>query len=120
MVISENDWKKFNVLRELALERFHRCVLVDAKSVSEKESLSPVNRYRTLYRLVTSRDKDIVAIFDGYSRSKALSSLAMMVAYDLLTDNELAVLSEGALDAISYAVRRPYEIEWVDVPPSQT
>ncbi|MGK9417661.1 hypothetical protein ACSSUR_16140 [Pseudomonas cedrina] len=119
MAISESDWKKFKVLRELALERFHRRVLADAKSISEKETLSPANRYRTLYRLVIGRDKDIVDIFGHYSRSWAFSSLALMVAFDLLTDDELAVLSEKALDAISYAVRQSHEIEWVELPPSQ-
>jgi hypothetical protein len=41
------------------------------------------------------------------------------VALDLLTDDELAVLSEETLDAISYAVRQSHEIEWVELPPSQ-
>lgn len=118
MDIFESDWKKFKALRKIALERFHLGVLSDAKSVSENEALSPVNRYRTLYRLVRGRDKDIVEIFDGFSRSRAFSSLAMMVAHDLLTDTELAVLSEDARDAISYAVRQPYEINWVDEPES--
>nr|WP_314564509.1 hypothetical protein [uncultured Pseudomonas sp.] len=48
MAISEGDWKKFKVLRKIALERFHLGVLIDAKSVSENGALSPVNRYRTL------------------------------------------------------------------------
>lgn len=119
MAISESDWKKFKVLRALALERFHLRVLADAKSVSEKETLSSANRYHTLYRLVMGRDKDIVDIFGHYSRSWAFSSLALMVAHNLLTDDELAVLSEETLDAISYAVRQPHEIEWVELPPSQ-
>lgn len=118
MAISEGDWKKFKELRKIALERFHLGVLSNAKSVSENEALSPVNRYRTLCRLVMGRDKDIVRIFDGFSRSWALDSLALMVAHDLLTDTELGVLSEGARDAISYAVRQPYEINWVDEPES--
>lgn len=42
----------------------------------------------------------------------------MRVAHDLLTDTEPAVLSEDARDAISYAVRQPYEINWVDEPES--
>ena len=90
MAICESDWKKFKELRKIALERFHLGVLSDAKSVTENEALSAVNRYRTLYRL------------------------ALMVAHDLLTDTKLAVLSEHARGAISYAVRQPYEINWVD------
>ena len=119
MAISENDWKKFKELRKIALERFHLGVLSDVKLVSDNEVLSPVNRYRTLCRLVMGRDKDIIRIFDSFSRSGALSSLAMMVAYDLLTDTELAILSEDARDAISYAVRQPYKINWVNEPESE-
>ena len=118
MTISESDWKTFKALRKIALERFHLGVLSDANSVSENDVLSPVNRYRTLYRLVMARDKDIVRIFERFSRSWALSSLALMVAHVLLTDTELAELSEAARDAISYAVRQPYEINWVDEPES--
>ena len=118
MAISESDWKTFKELRKIALERFHLGVLSDAKSVTENEALSPVNRYRTLYRLVAARDKDIVRIFEGFSRTWAFDSLALMVAHDLLTDTELALLSEHARAAISYAVRQPYEINWVDEPES--
>jgi hypothetical protein len=49
-----------------------------------------------------------------------LSGLAVMVTRDLPTDSELAVLTGEALDAIRYAARQPYDIEWVDIPSSQT
>ena len=45
-----------------------------------------------------------------------LSNLAVMVKHDLLTDPELAVFIEEALDAIRYAVRQPYDIEWGGCP----
>jgi hypothetical protein len=37
-----------------------------------------------------------------------------MVMHDLLTDAELSILSEDALDYISGVVRQPYEMVWVD------
>ena len=40
MSISESDWQKFKVLRVLALERFYLGVLADAKTISERETLS--------------------------------------------------------------------------------
>lgn len=113
MSISESDWKKFKVLRALALERCYLGVLADAKNISERETLSAKARYMTLYRLIRDRDDDIVRTFNLYSRSRAWESLALMVRHDLLTDAELSVLSEETLSAISYAVRRPYELEWV-------
>ena len=62
------------------------------------------------------RDKAIVDTFDnnGYSRNSALMGLWLMVMHDLLTEAELSVLSESALNAISDVVRQPYEIEWLE------
>jgi hypothetical protein len=38
----------------------------------------------------------------------------MMVKFDLLTDAELSVLSEGIREVIADIVRQPYELEWAD------
>ncbi|WP_421552798.1 hypothetical protein [Pseudomonas yamanorum] len=113
MSISESDWQKFKVLRALALERFYLGVLADAKTISERETLSAEARYKTLYRLTRDRDNDVVRMFDLYSRSKARESLAQMIRHDLLSDSELSVLSEETLISIGCAVRQRYEIEWV-------
>jgi len=51
---------------------------------------------------------------NSQSRSSALTALRLFVMHDLLTDAELSVLSEDALDYISDVVRRPYELEWVE------
>ncbi|MEO6675867.1 MAG: hypothetical protein ABIO21_00705 [Pseudomonas sp.] len=67
-----------------------------------------------LYRLMRDRDKDVEDAFNLYSRSTALRALGLMVMHDLLTDAELATMSEAARDAIDYVVRQPYELEWMD------
>jgi hypothetical protein len=38
----------------------------------------------------------------------------LLVAYDLLSDQELAVLSEELRERISDAIRQPFEIEWAE------
>ena len=116
MPILESDWKKFKELREIALDRFCQGVLADAKTISQNGALSAHTRYRMLYRLMRDRDKALVDTFDnnGYSRNSALMGLWLMVMHDLLTDAELSVLSESALNAISDVVRQPYEIEWLE------
>jgi len=116
MPILESDWKKFKELREIALDRFCQGVLNDAKTIAEHGSLSAHARYRMLYRLMRDRDKDIVRTFDdnSQSRSSALRGLWLMVMHDLLTEAELSVLSEAALDCISDVVRQPYVLEWVE------
>jgi len=116
MPILESDWKKFKELREIALDRFCQGVLADAKTISQNGARSAHTRYRMLYRLMRDRDKAIVDTFDnnGYSRNSALMGLWLMVMHDLLTEAELSVLSESALNAISDVVRQPYEIEWLE------
>ena len=116
MPILESDWKKLKELREIALDRFCQNVLADAKTISENDALSAHTRYRTLYRLMRNRDKDLIDTFDnnGQSRSSALMGLWLMVMHDLLTDEELSVLSEPAVNSIRDVVRQPYEIEWLE------
>jgi hypothetical protein len=41
-------------------------------------------------------------------------ALRLMVRHDLLTNEELAMLSEAALEEIAHVVRQPYELEWVE------
>ena len=60
------------------------------------------------------RHNDIGRIFDAYSRYKAPMALRLMVGHDLLTDAELSVLSEAALEELADVVRQPYELEWIE------
>lgn len=114
MQISESDWKKYKILRQLALDRFCQRVLDDAQSISQHDALSAHARYGMLYDLVHNRNKDMVHAFDYYSRSSALMTLRFMVMYDLLTDAELSALSEDALLCVEDVVRRPYKLKWVE------
>ncbi len=116
MPILESDWKKFKELREIALDRFCQGVLADVKTIAENDALSAHTRYRMLYRLMRDRDKAIVETFDdnGQSRSSARMGLWLMVMHDLLTDAELSVLSESAVNSIRDVVRQPYEIQWIE------
>lgn len=114
MSISDGDWKRYQELHALALDRFCQSVLANAQTIAQNEALSAHARYRTLYRLMRSRDKDLASAFNMGRRSEVSLSLMLMVAYDLLTDEELLVLSEELRARISGAVRQPYEIEWAE------
>ncbi|MGY2259996.1 hypothetical protein [Pseudomonas sp. SDO55104_S430] len=116
MSISDNDWKKYKELSELALDRFCRGVLADAQTIAQNETLSAHARYRTLYRLMRNRDKDLASAFNTGRRSEVSLSLMLMVAYDLLSDEDLSVLSEDLRARIADAVRKPYVIEWAEEP----
>ncbi|AMZ74801.1 MULTISPECIES: hypothetical protein [Pseudomonas] len=114
MSISDSDWKSYNELYDLALERFCQGVLADAQTIAQSEALSAHARYRTLYRLMRNRDKDLAMAFNVSRRRDVSLSLRLMIAYDLLSDQELAVLSEELRERVSDAVRQPFEIEWAE------
>jgi len=112
MSISDSDWKNYNELYELALDRFCQGVLADAQTIAQNETLSAHARYATLYRLMRNRDKSLAMAFNGRRRKEVSLSLRLMVAYNLLSDQELMVLSDELRERICDAVRQPYEIEW--------
>lgn len=112
MPISDSDWKNYHKLHELALDRFCQGVLADAQTIAQNEALSAHTRYRTLNRLMRSRDKDLAGAFNTGRRSEVSLSLMLMVHYDLLSDEDLSGLSEELRARIADAVRQPYEIEW--------
>ncbi|WP_323154887.1 hypothetical protein [Pseudomonas alvandae] len=114
MSISDSDWKRYNELSELALERFCQGVLSDAQTVAQNEALSAHARYRTLYRLMRDRDKSLAMAFNVGRRRDISLSLRLLIAYDLLSDQELTILSEELRERVSDAVRQPFEIEWAD------
>ncbi|QXI54798.1 hypothetical protein [Pseudomonas alvandae] len=114
MSISDSDWKRYNELSELALERFCQGVLSDAQTVAQNEALSAHARYRTLYRLMRDRDKSLAMAFNVGRRRDISLSLRLLIAYDLLSDQELTILNEELRERVSDAVRQPFEIEWAD------
>lgn len=114
MSVSDSDWKLYNGLRDLALERFCQGVLTDAQTVAQNEALSARARYRTLYGLMRERDKSLALAFNVGRRRDISLSLRLLIAYDLLSDQELAVLSEELRVRVSDAVRQPFEIEWAE------
>ncbi|MDO7900147.1 hypothetical protein [Pseudomonas citrulli] len=112
MSISDTDWKHYNKLRDLALERFCQGVLADAQTIIQNNAVSAHVRYGVLYGLMRDRDKSLAMAFNVSRRRDISLSLRLLIAYDLLSDQELEVLSEELRERVSDAVRQPFEIEW--------
>jgi hypothetical protein len=86
--ISEANWKIFKQIRERALEKFCLRCLDEFKAIAENDELSPHERYRLNYQTVRDRDKTLVNIFDGLSRSSAHIQL-MLIRREGLADQDL-------------------------------
>jgi hypothetical protein len=101
--ISERDWKLFRRLQPVALERFCERVLADVARVAAGPG-SAHERYLAAYRLVRERDRELVAAFDGPSRSMAWEQLGLIVRAGLLTDDEVAGFADETRAALHLPV----------------
>ena len=95
MTIPESDWKKFKPLRDKALARLCDRILSEIAATSAEEALSSHEKYLKIYSQITDYDREIDRIFDGYSRSRALSQLALIQSRGLLEPVEFECFSES-------------------------
>ncbi len=92
--MDEPDWKRFKLLRKLAIERFCNGVLKEAAAIAENTEGGAHERYRQLYQLMDERDKEIVQLFDPHTRSRAAIQLIGLCQMWLVTEDELSVFSD--------------------------
>lgn len=65
-----------------------------ATDIGSDASTKAHERYLAIYDLVRKRDKELARIFDGLTRSDAKVKLLLMYRAGLITEDELASLSE--------------------------
>lgn len=98
--IKESDWKIFKELRPLALQRYCERVIGDVDKIIHDTEGDAHERYIEMYKIVHDGDKKLANMFDGFSRSKALDQLVMYYSNDLLSDEEIAELSDKTQERI--------------------
>lgn len=101
MSIPESDWKMFKPLRDQALERLCDRIIAEVGSTMTEDVLSNHEKYLKIYSRIRERNKELARIFDGYSRSRMLSQLAMMQSYELLDPEELTCFSESTQEFLA-------------------
>ena len=97
--IRESDWKIFNKIKDIAIERFCEKAIVEYKEILEDTAEHVHNRYLLHYKVVQVRNKQMALIFDGHSRSKAWLQLLAMRGECLVDDSLVAELSEEFREA---------------------
>ncbi len=98
--IKESDWKIFKELQPLALQRYCEGIMEEVDQIISVTKRDPHERYIEMYKIVRDRDKKLAHIFDGFSRSRALDQLVMYYGNDLLSEEEVAQLSEETQEKI--------------------
>ena len=85
----ESDWRTFRNLRELALERFCKRVLDQARSLLKPGPETHHERYLDLFELLGTRNDRMASMFDNPRRSRMIAQLAAIIADGLLEPQEL-------------------------------
>ena len=99
--IPESDWKIWREMQKLALERFCQNALNDVAKFKDAEGTAH-ERYLKLYQLVKKRDKKLGEIFDGPSRSNALTQIALAVQARLVTADEVNRFTEETRNKVAF------------------
>lgn len=92
--IKESDWKLFRRLHTVALERFCQQVLTDNENLLRGQNKSIHDRYLAIYDLYQKQNREMAQLFDDLRRSTALQYIALLIRYELLTREEIAMFSD--------------------------
>ena len=101
--ISEQDWKTFNRLRRVALERLSQRILDECQRICSDTQATAHERYLKLTETVDSRRDEMARAFDDFRRSTAVLCLRAMDSAGLLEESELAELTEATRRRIELA-----------------
>lgn len=92
--IKESDWKLLQKVHKVALERFSRRAVANARLVISDQSSSYHQRYGALHELLQLTNNDMAYLFDDLRRSTAIACLVALKSADLMTQQEFDVFSE--------------------------
>ncbi len=99
--IPEPDWRLLSKLTSIALDRLCERILNDLKQIASDTRENHHQRYGRVFGLIEEQDKKVAYIFDGLSRSNALTRLAYMRGEQLITGEEMAMFSSATQSSIA-------------------
>jgi hypothetical protein len=98
--ILESDWKCIQKLHPVVRERFCQRILDEIAGIHADSTKTFHQRYLAVYECVQRQDKEIASMMNGLTRSTAKLKFGIMCAQGLVTDDELAGLSQDMQDFI--------------------
>lgn len=103
--MKERDWKVFQKLRGVLLERYCQLALVSAEDIIKGKGKTHHQRYLDLFELIEKRDKALGLAFDGVSRSNALTRITFMRSGGLFTEEEFALFGPETQEQVNRMVQ---------------
>ena len=92
--VPEKDWKVFEELHSVALERMCERVLKEARGVMDAAEKNSTERYWDLNEFVRKQEKEIREAFDDCRRSTARLQILLIESKGLWTEEEIGRFSE--------------------------
>lgn len=94
--ISESDWKKLQMIRPLALQRFcERTLSMLKEQLHDEEKWRDAHEvYLQIYQSVAEEDKKLSLLFDDWRRSTVHITLMGWLSAGLMTESEFNSLSD--------------------------
>lgn len=94
--IKESDWKYLGNLKKALLARLCNRILDDIRTECGQEKREPDahEQYLKVYDLIKKKDKMVADCFDDWSRSDLIFNILFLIKYKVITDEEVAQLSE--------------------------
>src|SRR5258708_35064984 len=100
--IPESDWKIFRQLHPVAVDRYCQKVLHDMERIAADSKKTPHQRYLAIYKLIERRDRDMSRAFDELRRSTALTQLAIIYSYGVVTEDEIMRFTPETRGIVSF------------------
>jgi ABC-type dipeptide/oligopeptide/nickel transport system ATPase subunit len=102
--IQEPDWKRWRVLREVALERYCTKIL-DGLTRFQTGKDTAHERYLKLWKYLRKHNRMIGIVFDNPRRSVAYMQMHAALSEGLITRDELEEMSEQTQQRIDVWLR---------------
>jgi hypothetical protein len=102
--IRESDWQYLKSLKKTLLDRLCNRILdnIQAECAVAKRGPDVHEQYVKVYRLVEKSDKIVADCFDDWRRSQIFFKLLSLIKYRVITDGEIAQLSDETKERIKF------------------
>lgn len=91
--LPEQDWKRWQQLAPVLLNRFCESVVISAAGFAHRSD-SGHEKFLALYEFIGHSNRDVAIVFDNRRRSSAILQIAGAVSRGIMTDKELSSFSE--------------------------
>lgn len=98
--IPERDWKKLRGMKGVLLDTACERIFQKIQAIVDGRAGRTHAAYLALWKLLDAEDKKIATMFDDLKRSNGILKLAAWRENGLLTEEELASLSDETVAAV--------------------